>query len=174
MTKQANLMSDTEHEDQPEPKIVIDTDWKEQVAREKQATDEASGVSDDNDSSAVSGSDGGADRTIDSSIEAVDDSSIVAGDDSSHDQSDGEMPTPPPASFDVLLSMLFTQAMALLGQMPDPASGKTTINKPYAKHYIDTLDMLSEKTKGNLSDDEKKMLSEALHALRMMYVNVKA
>ena len=64
--------------------------------------------------------------------------------------------------------------MALLGQMPDPGSGKTSINKPYAKHYIDTLDMLSEKTKGNLSDDEKKMLSEALHALRMMYVNVKA
>ena len=69
---------------------------------------------------------------------------------------------------------MFTQAMAMLGHMPDPSSGETMVNKPYAKHYIDTLDMLGEKTKGNLSDDESKILSEALHALRMAYVNVKA
>jgi hypothetical protein len=83
------------------------------------------------------------------------------------------MPAPPPASFTVLISMLFSQAMAMLGQMPDPSSGETTINKPFAKHYIDTLEMLQEKTKGNLDDEETSMLSEALHALRMMYVNAK-
>jgi hypothetical protein len=88
-------------------------------------------------------------------------------------QQGDESPAPPPASFEVLVTMLFTQSMALLGQMPDPASGETTVNKPFAKHYIDTLDMLSEKTSGNLSENETKMLGEALHALRMMYVNVK-
>ena len=88
---------------------------------------------------------------------------------------DGESPTaPPPASFEVLISMLFTQAMATLGQMPNPATGKPEVNKPFAKHYIDTLEMLGEKTKGNLNEDESKMLSEALHALRMAYVSVKA
>jgi hypothetical protein len=158
-------MSDSEHEDQQEPKIVIDTDWKDQVAREKEAADAAGGDS-DNQSAVVPDSDTATDQTIDVSTDV--------SSDSGGDQSDGAMPAPPPASFDVLVSMLFTQAMAMLGQMPDPASGKTTINKQYAKHYIDTLDMLSEKTKGNLNDDESKMLSEALHALRMMYVNVRA
>jgi hypothetical protein len=176
------MMSDSEHEDQQEPKIVIDTDWKDQVAREKEVADAASGDSDDQ-SAVVPDSDTAADQTIDvstdvsSTDESTDESTEESTDvssDSGGDRSDGEMPAPPPASFDVLLSMLFTQAMAMLGQMPDPASGKTTINKQYAKHYIDTLDMLTEKTKGNLNDDESKMLSEALHALRMMYVNVRA
>ena len=38
--------------------------------------------------------------------------------------------------------MLFTQAMAMLGQMPDPSTGESKVNKPFAKHYIDTLEML--------------------------------
>ncbi len=89
--------------------------------------------------------------------------------------SSSEYPTaPPPASFEVMVSMMFTQAMAALGQMPNPATGKAEVNKPFAKHFIDTLDMLGEKTKGNLTDDESKMLSEALHVLRMSYVGAKA
>lgn len=80
----------------------------------------------------------------------------------------------PPASFETLVSMLFAQGMAMLGQLPDPATGKSQVNKQYAKHTIDSLDILSEKTKGNLSSEESKMLSEALHALRMMFVNVRS
>ncbi len=64
--------------------------------------------------------------------------------------------------------------MAMLGMIPDPNTGETQVNKPYAKHYIDTLEMLGEKTSGNLSDDETRMLKEAMHALRMAYVNAKA
>ena len=123
-----------------EPEIIIDSDWKEQVAREKeQAT--------------ASGDD------------ATEPMETSGGDDES-------MPPPPPASFEILISMLFTQAMSMLGQIPDPQTGKPSVNKPYAKYNIDTLEMLSEKTKGNLTDDESKMLSEALHALRLTYVNV--
>ena len=70
---------------------------------------------------------------------------------------DGESPTaPPPASFEVLISMLFTQAMATLGQMPNPATGKPEINKPFAKHYIDTLEMLGEKRKATLTTTNPK------------------
>ena len=90
------------------------------------------------------------------------------------DVSSDDFPPPPPASFEVLISMMFTQAMAMLGQVPDPSTGQTQVNKVYAKHYIDTLDMIGVKTKGNLTDDEAKMHSEALHALRMAYVSVKA
>jgi hypothetical protein len=83
------------------------------------------------------------------------------------------MPEPPPASFSVLVTMLFTQAMGMLGQMPDPNTGEAKVNKPFAKHYIDTLEMLESKTKGNLDDQEAAMLNEALHALRMMYVDTR-
>ncbi len=138
-------MSESEKDnDQEEPKIIVDDDWKEQVAKEKEAASQS---------------------------ESEDD--LTPADPPSDDAAADDMPPPPPATFDVLISMLFTQAMAMLGQMPDPTTGEPKVNKAYAKHYIDTLDMLSEKTEGNLSDDEKKMLSEALHALRMMYVNVK-
>jgi len=144
-----------QNSEQEEPKLVIDSDWKEQVAKEKEQAAEAP-------SEPVSENDGATKEDIAESVSQA---------------SEAASPTqqaPPPASFEVLISMLFTQAMMMLGQMPDPTSGKAEINKPFAKHYIDTLDMLSEKTKGNLSDEEAKMLSEALHALRMMYVNVKA
>lgn len=93
--------------------------------------------------------------------------------DSDNAPSADSMPEPPPASFSVLVTMLFTQAMGMLGQMPDPATGEAKVNKPFAKHYIDTLEMLESKTKGNLDDQEAAMLNEALHALRMMYVDTR-
>lgn len=138
------MNGDTHPQQDSEPKIIVDSDWKEQVARER-------------DQAAVPDAEGVTETTPASSEASREDS----------------LPPPPPASFEVLVSMLFTQAISMLGQMPDPESGKVSINKPYAKHYIDTLEMLSEKTKGNLSDDESAMISEALHALRMTYVNVK-
>lgn len=149
-------MTDSKKETEDEPKLVVDTDWKEQVAREKELAAEAEETSDqDGPTSEVTASDESA-----------------SGEESG--ASEGQFPAAPPASFEVLISMMFTQAMAMLGQMPDPGTGETTVNKPYAKHYIDTLEMLGEKTQGNLKEDESKILSEALHALRMAYVNVKA
>lgn len=140
--------SESEKGDQEKnPEFIVDTDWKEQVAKEKEAAQQSDSSNDD--------------VTDDATPTTTD------GDDAS------EMPPPPPASFEMLVSMLFTQAMAALGQIPDPATGKANVNKAYAKHYIDTLDMLSEKTKDNLSDNEAKMLSEALHALRMTFVNTR-
>ncbi|MCH1438589.1 MAG: DUF1844 domain-containing protein [Rubripirellula sp.] len=93
--------------------------------------------------------------------------------DSTNESSENSMPAPPPASFSVLVTMLFTQAMGMLGQMPDPNTGEAKVNKPFAKHYIDTLEMLESKTKGNLDEQEAAMLNEALHALRMMYVDTR-
>ena len=93
--------------------------------------------------------------------------------DSGKEPSTDSMPEPPPASFSVLVTMLFTQAMGMLGQMPDPNTGEAKVNKPFAKHYIDTLEMLESQTKGNLDDQEAAMLNEALHALRMMYVDTR-
>jgi hypothetical protein len=147
----------SDNEDKPTPKIIVDSDWKEQVAKEKEASlkKEAS-VLDNADSAQVS-----SEETSEKSTESTSPKSATPT----------KQPLPP-ASFDVLVSMLFTQAFMSLGQMPNP-DGETTVDKPMAKHSIDMIEMLDTKTKGNLSSDESKMLSEALHALRMAYVSVR-
>ena len=82
------------------------------------------------------------------------------------------LPPMPPASFPFLLTTLATQAMASLGQDPDPTEGKPVVRLEIAKHYIDTLGILEEKTKGNLTGEESSMLENLLHELRMLYVSV--
>ena len=80
----------------------------------------------------------------------------------------------PPASFETLVSMLFTQCLAALGHLPNESGESAPANKQLAKHFIDTVELLGEKTKGNLSEGESKMLNEGLHAMRMAFVQVKA
>lgn len=76
----------------------------------------------------------------------------------------------PPASFTMLVATLATQATAALGQLPDPLSGKTEVRLELARHVIDTLGILEQKTRGNLTPDEHLTLEGALHQLRLAYV----
>ena len=80
-------------------------------------------------------------------------------------------PLPPP-TFEFLVSMLATQAIDAIGQMPGPDGKPSTVQKPVAKHLIELLGMIEEKTKGNLTSDEQKMLGSILHQLRMAFVSV--
>lgn len=77
----------------------------------------------------------------------------------------------PPASFEMMVQMFSTQAMVALGVIPSP-EGKQIQQLPLAKHFIDLLSVLNEKCKGNLSADEEKLLEQALHELRMAYVQI--
>ncbi|MEM8910877.1 MAG: DUF1844 domain-containing protein [Planctomycetota bacterium] len=81
----------------------------------------------------------------------------------------------PPPGLEHVVSVFFTQALMFLGQMPSDENSDQMppVNKPMAKHVIDTLEVLDEKTKGNTTDDESKMLQNVLHALRMAYVNTR-
>ena len=164
-------MNETES-NEPSPKIVVDSDWKEQVAKEKEA------VADDDSAAQVepAASDAPSESSVTDSATETTVSESGSLDAQTPDAADE--PTPgsqlPPASFEVLISMLFTQAIAALGQMPNPSGAETKIDKPMAKHTIDTLEMLQVKTEGNLSPEESKMIGEALHALRMTYVSVRA
>ena len=79
----------------------------------------------------------------------------------------------PPASFEVLVSTLMAQALTAMGKLPDPVQGHPVVRPDLAKHTIDTLDMLEEKTKGNLTKDEAGMLDSVLHQLRMMFVTTR-
>lgn len=87
-------------------------------------------------------------------------------------ETEGE-PSIPPASFQMLISTLATQAMVALGILPDPVSGEPSPNLPLAKHFIDNIAILEEKTKGNLDESEANQIEEALHQLRMIYVTSK-
>ncbi|MDD4888468.1 MAG: DUF1844 domain-containing protein [Phycisphaerae bacterium] len=78
----------------------------------------------------------------------------------------------PPASFAELLEMLGSQALFFLGQIADPQTGKAVLSPPLAKHYIDLIGILEEKTKGNLTPEEKGHLDQLLYEARMIYVQV--
>jgi hypothetical protein len=81
----------------------------------------------------------------------------------------GRVPMPP-ASFEMLLTTLATEALVALGQIPHPATGKADLSLDHAKYLIDTLDVLQQKTKGNLTAAEAQALDDLLHQLRMTYV----
>lgn len=78
----------------------------------------------------------------------------------------------PPASFAMLVSTLATQALLFLGQMPNPMTGQVEVRLDEAKHFVDTLQILQDKTKGNLSPEESEMLEQILHELRLAYVTL--
>ena len=61
-------------------------------------------------------------------------------------------------------------AMISLGKIKNPVSDTLDINLEYAKLSIDTLDMLVQKTKGNLSEYEEKFLTETINQLKIFYV----
>jgi hypothetical protein len=69
---------------------------------------------------------------------------------------------------------LSTSALFHFGDFPDPEGGKTEKNLPAAKQTIDILDMLNEKTKGNLNENENNLIQGALYELKMRYVKEKA
>jgi len=79
----------------------------------------------------------------------------------------------PEASFTTLVSSLMTQALYYLGDMdPRGGGGGGPVNLDMAKHQIDTVSLLEEKTKGNLDEDEQKSLDLALYELRSRFVTV--
>lgn len=76
-------------------------------------------------------------------------------------------------TFTIFLSSISMQAMIALGKLENPITGKIEKNMEQAKFLIDTLDILKNKTKGNLTVEEEKLLDESLFNLRMAYVEEK-
>jgi Domain of unknown function (DUF1844) len=76
----------------------------------------------------------------------------------------------PPASFATLVQSLMTQAMLYLGEVP--TSSGPVLNLDMAKHQIDLLTLLEEKTRNNLTEEEQRLLDTVLYQLRMRFVDV--
>ena len=77
---------------------------------------------------------------------------------------------PPKIDFMSLLFSYIHTALVCLGDMEDPIQKKTSENLPGAQEMIDILEVLQEKTKGNLDQRETQYLESALFDLRMRYV----
>ncbi len=77
---------------------------------------------------------------------------------------------PPEADFKFFVTTLTLQASIALGQVANPSTGKTEKDPLQAKFLIDTLAMLQEKTKGNLTKEETNLLENLLYELRVAYL----
>jgi hypothetical protein len=84
----------------------------------------------------------------------------------------GQDPAEIEVSFLNYIMSLGYQAMIFLGEVPHPMTGKNEKNIRQAKFLIDTLQLLKNKTKGNLSTQEEQLLSSSLYELQMKYVEV--
>tara|TARA_Y100000294_G_scaffold96193_1_gene89450 strand:+ start:297 stop:698 length:402 start_codon:yes stop_codon:yes gene_type:complete len=84
--------------------------------------------------------------------------------------SDGEQAEAFQIDFSTFVMSLTSSAFYHLGDMPDPTTGKKEINLPAVQQTIDMLIMLREKTKDNLTDDEKKLLEQLIYELQVKYV----
>ncbi len=74
------------------------------------------------------------------------------------------------ALFAQMVMHLASTAFVMLGQMPNPVTGKTETDLDTARLLIDQLEMLEVKTKGNLSPEEQHLLKQNLMSLRMAFV----
>lgn len=78
----------------------------------------------------------------------------------------------PASGFHGLVNLLAMQCVAGLGGLAGPGGEPIPPDLNMAKFHIDLLDILDQKTKGNLTAEEKALLDNTLHQLRMMYVEV--
>ena len=69
-----------------------------------------------------------------------------------------------------LCSSLVTQAWMQLGKIKNPMTDKVETDLDAASLTIDMLGMLKDKTKGNISDDESKIIDQSINELRMNYI----
>jgi hypothetical protein len=90
------------------------------------------------------------------------------------DPTEGEAGAQPPVNFTTFVLSLSTSALLHLGvAAPEELGGEQReVNLPMARQTIEMLEMIRDKTRGNLSTDEAALLQHVLHDLRMRYVEV--
>ncbi len=83
-----------------------------------------------------------------------------------------EGPEPGGEGFDMLVSYLSTTALFQLGLLTGPGGERIPPDLPNARRTVDLLEILQQKTRGNLTPDEAQTLDDALYDLRMSFVEV--
>ena len=81
-------------------------------------------------------------------------------------------PELPTIDLTTLVLSLSHSVLLSLGDAPDPATGERLVDLPLARQTIDLIALLQEKTRGNLTGEEERVLSQALFDLRMRFVEI--
>lgn len=148
------------------PSLHIDNDWKKQAQEEKKRLAEEQSKA-----AATSASAAASPTTAAAASPATPASAPQPGAPRGHGaRAQRELP---PVSFGTLVQSLVTQVLFYLGDLAQQG-GEPVVNLDMAKHQIDTLTMLEEKTRNNLTPEETQLLDAALYETRMRYVNVAA
>lgn len=146
------------------PSLHIDTDWKKQAQEEKRKLAEQEKAKAEQPKPAAAPSPfvgGGAGAE-----------SVGPGRSAGARGPAGQREMPPP-SFAALVQSIVTQILFYLGDL-SPRGTEPQVNLDMAKHQIDILGVIEEKTKNNLSEEEQHLLDAALYEVRMRYVSVSA
>jgi len=77
----------------------------------------------------------------------------------------------PEVTFSTFVMSLNTSVLYHLGELPDPESGEKFVNLDLARHAIDTLVVLEQKTKGNLTEEESELMRNILYDVKIRFVN---
>jgi hypothetical protein len=101
--------------------------------------------------------------------EKADEPDSVAGTEAEAEARPRELPE---AGFPTLVNSLVAQTFYALGGVEDPRTHRRYVDLDLAKHHIDTLAVLEDKTRGNLTDEEQRLLDQALYETRIQYVNI--
>jgi hypothetical protein len=88
-------------------------------------------------------------------------------------EAETQRPPLPEVNFTSLVFSLSSSALFHLGEIADPQTGEKKKDLPLAKHSVDTIAMLKEKTAGNLTEEEQKFVENVLTDLRWRYVKEK-
>jgi len=127
------------------PFLQVDTDWKKQAQEEKRLLAEKAA----------------AQKAAQAEATAASARNAAAPDEAS--------PTTKESPFASLVHQMMTQALMFLGEIAY-RGGQPMLDLDRAKHQIDLLTMLEEKTANNLTDDERKLLDTVLHEIRTRFI----
>jgi len=156
-------MADQGDANKPSQKLYVEGDWKAEAQAEKdRLTEQEQGE--------------GADIHVDDDwkAQAQAEKQRLAEEVESQ-ESDPDAPGAgglPPADFKTLISTMVTQAMFAMGAIPDPQTGQRVAHLDLARHHIDMIGVIEEKTKGNLDEEEQTLVTQTLHELRMHYIEI--
>jgi hypothetical protein len=164
-----------------QPSLQIDTDWKRQAQEEKKRLAEQQREREQQRAQAANaGAAAPVGAPVVGDLTGVAPGSVAAA--ATGAAATGAAPAPgrpadgrgrrelPPASFATLVQSLMTQALLYLGEVPT-ASGPV-LNLDMAKHQMDLLTLLEDKTRNNLTEEEQRLLDTVLYQLRMRFVDV--
>lgn len=171
-----------------QPSLQIDTDWKRQAQEEKKRLAEQQREREQQQQQRAQPAGPGAGAAMPTGVPAAGDLTGVtpgsaagvspgavatgaAGATATGRPADGRGRRElPPASFATLVQSLMTQAMLYLGEVP--TSSGPVLNLDMAKHQMDLLTLLEDKTRNNLTEEEQRLLDTVLYQLRMRFVDV--